>query len=234
MIVLRFIIFLERLKFMAIRPQDRYLLLAQQAPGRTEPPWYDDFNAPLGQDRVRERPPRAKAILLSAVLSAGSLAAALAPLVRHGLEEEKALAEVSGSGDFSLPATMVSSNHAQSAGPDQARDISLPDEESETNPPLRLPFAAAAPLGRAGNGGETSEAEAGVKILRAGGAAAPGPLIIDVAKALRVQAGAAVDSRMLLQPANTSRPQRGEAAATPPGRSLSSAVAPPWRAAHAP
>ncbi len=151
--------------------------------------WYDDFNAPLGQVQVRERPSRAKAILLSAVLSASGLAAAFAPHAQHVLEQNKAPADVSGGGDFSLPAKTLWPSHAQSAGPDEALDVSFSSEESGTKPPLRVPFADG-PLGRADKGDEAIEAEAGVKVLREGGAAAPGPLIIDVAEALRAQAAA--------------------------------------------
>jgi hypothetical protein len=79
-----------------------------------------------------------------------------------------------------------------------------------------LPFAGTF-AGPAETAAESADAQSEVKIIHAGGggAAAPAPLIIDVAKALGAQAVAASDSGVIDQHLEAPRPRFKRAAAKP-------------------
>src|SRR5262249_40164481 len=160
---------------------------------------YDELNAPLGEDPVRERSSRGKAIVLAGFLAGGNLALAFAPFVPSVSEQNRPPAPASTGADFPRPARAVATDPAPGAGPDRTPVLSLWLEEGETRPPLRLPLAGTS-AGRAETAAESADAQSGVKIIHGGGAAAPAPLIIDVAKALGVQAVAASDSGVIDEP----------------------------------
>jgi hypothetical protein len=190
--------------------------LTGHALGRAEAMWHDELNAPLGQDPVRERQSRGKTIVLAGFLGGGILAGAFAPFGHSVLEQTRPPAPAFDGADFSRPAQAISAMPAAGPGqPDAATPgLFVSPEESETTPPLRLPNGVTC-AGRAETAAESIDAQSGVKIVRAGGAAAPGALIIDVAKALRAQAAAAGDSGMIEQPLGAPRPRIRRAAAQP-------------------
>jgi hypothetical protein len=160
--------------------------------------WHDELNAPLGQDPVQERQSRGKTIVFAGFLGGGILAVAFAPFVHSALEQNRPPAPAFDGADFSRPAQAISAKPAPGPGQPAAATPGLfvSPEESEPTPALRLPFAGTS-AGGAETAAESIDAQSGVKIVRAGGAAAPGPLIIDIAKALRAQAAAAGDSSMI-------------------------------------
>jgi hypothetical protein len=176
--------------------------------------WYDELHTPLGQDPVRKRASRGKAIVLASFLGGGSLAAAAVCFMPSVLEQSRPAAWASIDTDFSLPAEVFSPMPAPSAEPYRATDPSSWQEESETKPPLRLPFAGTFAR-RAETAAESIDDQSGVKIIRAGGADAPGPLIIDVAKALSAQAAAVEDSGMIEKPLRASSPRIRRTTARP-------------------
>lgn len=175
---------------------------------------YDELNAPLGQDPVQERSSRGKAIVLAGFLAGGNFAVAFAPFIPSVSEQNRPPASASTGADFPRPAGAFAANPAPGAGPDRTPGPSLWLEDDETRPPLRLPFAGTS-AGRAETVAESADAQSGVKIIHAGGAAAPAPLIIDVAKALGAQAVAASDSGMIDEALEAPRPRFKRAAAKP-------------------
>jgi hypothetical protein len=177
---------------------------------------YDELNAPLGQDPVRERSSRGKAIVLAGFLAGGNFALAFAPFVPSVSERNRPPAPASTGAGFPRPAGPFATNPAPGAGPDRTPEASLWLEEGETRPPLRLPFAGTS-AGRAETAAGSVDSRSDVKIIHAGGggAAAPAPLIIDVAKALSAQAVAASDSGMIDEPLEAPRPRFKRAAAKP-------------------
>ena len=74
--------------------------------------------------------------------------------------------------------------------------IAAAPEAPPPAPVVSPPAAAAAPVGPALSSGEQIEASSGVKVTRAGGAGAPGALIIQVPEALGLQLTPAPDKRL--------------------------------------
>jgi polysaccharide deacetylase 2 family uncharacterized protein YibQ len=162
----------------------------------------DDLNAPLGQFPVQKRPSRGNALYAAvAIAGLGLLAfpAALLPgLVRPPGAALYAAAGVPASGTDETPA----------GGPNNA------------HPPQRIAEVASdttatVPAQKAGSGSEAIERRTGVKIIRAGGGAAPEALIIDVAKALNTGLPAAPDPRLIEQTPHGPIPRIGGDGARP-------------------
>ncbi|HEV7909946.1 MAG TPA: divergent polysaccharide deacetylase family protein [Methylocella sp.] len=162
----------------------------------------DDLNAPLGQFPVQKRPSRGNALYAAvAIAGLGLLAfpAALLPgLVRPPGAALYAAAGVPASGTDETPA----------GGPNNA------------HPPQRIAEVASdttatVPAQKAGSGSEAIERRTGVKIIRAGGGAAPEALIIDVAKALNTGLPAAPDPRLIEQTPHGPIPRIGADGARP-------------------
>jgi hypothetical protein len=162
----------------------------------------DDLNAPLGQFPVQKRPSRG--IALYAAVAIGGLgllavpAAFLPALVRPPGAALYAANGVPASGTDKTPA----------GGP------------SNAHPPQRIAEGASdttatVPAQKAGVGTEAVERRTGVKIIRAGGGAAPEALIIDVAKALNTGLPAAPDPRLIEQTPHGPIPRIGVDGARP-------------------
>ena len=169
----------------------------------------DDLDAPLGQFAVRKRPSLGKMcfIIGVAIAGAGLLGAlALIPQDRNEwpLSETEARTEfpAAGSGAHET-ARFETPGRPETPAPQQ------PTENSGgARPPLSGPSAAGAsfpmppliiPDLPAGQGIEAIEQGSGVKVIRPGGAAAPGALIINVARALSKGLPAAPDPRVAEQ-----------------------------------
>jgi uncharacterized protein len=163
----------------------------------------DDLDAPLGQFPVQKHPLLGRAFHSKIAVIALGLLGALGLLAAPG-------------GFFRGPgaAPLVDLNAGPSIATASAdRSDTTPHDDvaaaHQTDLPLRSPGAiageASAPLsprpplepvlGQA----EMLERQSGVKIIRPGGANPPGPLIIDVAKALNEGLGAAPDPRLTEQ-----------------------------------
>ena len=159
--------------------------------------WYDDLNAPLGQDRVRVRQSRGRAIILAALLGSGGLIATFAPSLLEQIRPPAAAA--SNDANISRLAGTVSQKSVPSADMGRIPLLSDLQEESDARRPLHLP-SASEPDGHATTGTEAIiEKQTGVKIVRAGGGGAPEALVIDVAKALSAGGTAAADPRIIEQ-----------------------------------
>src|SRR3984893_12920620 len=142
----------------------------------------DDLDAPLGQFPVQTPPSRGNALYAAVAIGGlGLLAvpAAFSPeLVRP---PGAALYAANG-----VPASGTAPYETPAGGPNNA------------HPPQRIAevasdATAAVPAQKAGLGAEAVERRTGVKIIRAGGGAAPEDLIVDVAKALNTGIPAAPD-----------------------------------------
>jgi uncharacterized protein len=157
--------------------------------------WSDDLNAPLGQDQVRERSSRSKAIALTAVLAGVGLLAAFASPLMQRIRPPAAGAP--DSAHISQPAGPALQELVPNSDADRKPFRSGVKEESETQQP---PYwsAGSTPAEYAATGPETIEKQAGVKIVRADGGGPPGAVVIDVAKALSAAVTTA-DSRLIEQ-----------------------------------
>ena len=162
----------------------------------------DDLNAPLGQFPVQKRPSRGNALYAAVAIGGLGLlafpAAFLPGLVRPPGAALYAAAGVPASGTDETPA----------GGPNNA------------HPPQRIAEVASdttatVPAQKAGSGSEAIERRTGVKIIRAGGGAAPEALIIDVAKALNTGLPAAPDPRLIEQTPHGPIPRIGGDGARP-------------------
>jgi polysaccharide deacetylase 2 family uncharacterized protein YibQ len=148
----------------------------------------DDLNAPLGQFSLQKRPSRGNA-LYAAVAIAGlgllAVSAAFLPaLVRPPGAALYAANGVPASGTAPYGAPVGGSNNAH---PSQR----IAEGASDST--------ATVPAQKASSGAAAVERRTGVKIVRAGGGAAPEALIIDVTKALDTGLPAAPDPRLIEQ-----------------------------------
>ncbi len=132
--------------------------------------------------------------MLAAAIAGVGLAAAM---TFSGVERIKPppLA-ASKSADFSRPPGSGFQTSVPDTGVDKGLMLSGLKEENRANRPLQTPDAWA-PAGQATVEAGSFETEGGVKIVRAGGEGAPGPLVIDVAKALYADAAATADPRLI-------------------------------------
>src|ERR1700732_1132575 len=162
----------------------------------------DDLNAPLGQFPVQKRRSRGNALYAAVAIGGLGLlavpAAFLPALVRPPGAALYAANGVPASGTDKTPA----------GGPNNA------------HPPQRIAEGASdttatVPAQKAGAGAEAVERRTGVKIIRAGGGAAPEALIIDVAKALNTGLPAAPDPRLIEQTPHGPIPRIGVDGARP-------------------
>ena len=162
----------------------------------------DDLNAPLGQFPAQKRPSRGSALYAAVAIGGLGLLAVLAAylpeLVRPPGTALYAANGVPASGTDETPA----------GGPNNA------------HPPQRIAEVASdttatVPAQKAGSGSEAIERRTGVKIIRAGGGAAPEALIIDVAKALNTGLPAAPDPQLIEQTPHGPIPRIGADGARP-------------------
>jgi uncharacterized protein len=180
----------------------------------------DDWNAPLGQFPVRERPSLGKLSyirvafgglgLLCAVGAIGAIGAF--PLGLGWLDTPELRAGVgfaaSGTAPRETPPRETLASLKSATAPQPIAEISK--EASAPLPSTLVPstLAPSAPGPRtqvidqtAGLGveAESIERRSGVKIIRPGGGATPGALIVDVAKVLNTRLAAARDPRLIKQ-----------------------------------
>jgi polysaccharide deacetylase 2 family uncharacterized protein YibQ len=164
----------------------------------------DDLNAPLGQLPVQKRPSRANALYAAVAIGGlGLLAVSAAFLPELMRPPGAALYAANG-----VPASGTAPDETPAGIPYNA------------HPPQRLAeiasdTTATVPDQKAGLGAEAVERRTGVKIIRAGAAAAPEALIIDVAKALNTGLPAAPDPRLIEQTAHGPIPRIGADGARP-------------------
>lgn len=174
--------------------------------------WHDDLNAPLGQDPVRERSSRGKAIAVAAVLCGAGLAAAFtSPLVER---IRPPAADAAKSANISRPAGPAFQAPVPNASTER---VALPSGLKEENGAGRASHVTSArePAEPVTTGAEAIEKQTGVKIVRADGVGAPGPLVIDVAKALSAGTAAAADPRLIEQSRYGPLPRIGTDGARP-------------------
>jgi uncharacterized protein len=165
----------------------------------------DDLNAPLGQFPVRKRPSRGNALYAAAAIGGLGLLAVPAAFLPE-LVRPSAAALYAANG---VPASGTAPYEGPAGGPINA------------HPPQRIAEGASdttatVPAQKAGVGAEAVERRTGVKIIRAGGGAAPEALIIDVAKALNTGLPAAPDPRLIEQTPHGPIPRIGVDGARPP------------------
>ena len=164
----------------------------------------DDLNAPLGQFPVQKRPSRGNALYAAVAIGAlGLLAVPAAFLLELVKPPAAALYAANG-----VPASGTAPYEGPAGGPNNA------------HPPQRIAEGASdttatVPAQKAGVGAEAVERRTGVKIIRAGGGAAPEALIIDVAKALNTGFPAAPDPRLIEQTPHGPIPRIGGDGARP-------------------
>jgi polysaccharide deacetylase 2 family uncharacterized protein YibQ len=164
----------------------------------------DELNAPLGQFPVQKRPSRGNA--LYAVVAIGGLGLLAVPAAfSPELVRAPAAALYAANG---VPASGTAPYEGPAGGPNNA------------HPPQRIAEGASdttatVPAQKAGVGAEAVERRTGVKIIRAGGGAAPEALIIDVAKALNTGLPAAPDPRLIEQTPHGPIPRIGGDGARP-------------------
>jgi polysaccharide deacetylase 2 family uncharacterized protein YibQ len=164
----------------------------------------DDLNAPLGQFPVQKRPPRGNALYAAVAMGGlGLLAVAAAFLPALMRPPGAALyaangVPASGTAPYETPAGVPNNAHS----PQRIAEVA-----SHTT--------ATVPAQKAGLGTEAIERRTGVKIIRAGAAAAPEALIIDVAKALNTGLPAAPDPRLIEQTPRGPIPRIGADGARP-------------------
>ena len=170
----------------------------------------DDLDAPLGQFPVRKRPPLGHLSPIGLVLGGLGLFGALAAGLP--LFSKLALSNSHTALLLAVPGTEPSETappkaHAlpRRAGPPQT-GAAISGEA--TTPPSGLSVASplvaktkvrnSLAIGQtAGTGVEAIEQQSGVRIIRPGGSAAPGALIIDVAKALNATPATAPDPQLI-------------------------------------
>ena len=164
----------------------------------------DELNAPLGQFPVQKRPSRGNA--LYAVVAIGGLGLLAVPAAfSPELVRAPAAALYAANG---VPASGTAPYEGPAGGPNNA------------HPPQRIAEGASdttatVPAQKAGVGAEAVERRTSVKIIRAGGGAAPEALIIDVAKALNTGLPAAPDPRLIEQTPHGPIPRIGGDGARP-------------------
>jgi uncharacterized protein len=164
----------------------------------------DDLNAPLGQFPVQERSSRGNALYAAVAIGGLGLLAVPAAFL-PGLVRPPGAALYAANG---IPASGTAPYQTPAGGPNNA------------HPPQRIAEVASdttatVPAQKAGVGAEAVERRTGVKIVRAGGAAAPEALIIDVAKALSTGLAAAPDPRLIEQTPHGPIPRIGADGARP-------------------
>ena len=163
----------------------------------------DDLNAPLGQFQVRKRPSLGKLPYIGVALGALGLLGALGTFSPE-LGRLIFLEQYAGIG---LPAptseTHKTTSHQSTASLTALAPQTIAENSRAANAPFPdapVPGAQVAVLGEtAGHEVEAIERRSGVKIIRPGGSATPGALIIDVAKALNTGRAAAPDPRLIEQ-----------------------------------
>src|SRR6202045_692835 len=164
----------------------------------------DDLNAPLGQFPVQTRPSRGNALYAAvAIAGLGLLAVSAAFLPVLGRPPGAALCAANG-----VPA-LGTAPYETPAG-----------ESNTAPPPHRIAEGASdttatVPAQKAGLGAAAVERRTGVKIIRAGGGAAPEALIIDVTKALNTGLPAAPDPGLIEQTLQGPIPRIGADGARP-------------------
>src|ERR1700730_332162 len=164
----------------------------------------DDLNAPLGQFPVQKRPSRGNA-LYAAVAIAGLGLLAVSAAFLPELVRPPAAAHYAANG---VPALGTAPYETPAGGSNNA------------HPPHRIAEGASdttatVPAQKAGLGAAAVERRTGVKIIRAGGGAAPEALIIDVTKALNTGLSAAPDPRLIEQTPHGPIPRIGADGARP-------------------
>jgi uncharacterized protein len=163
----------------------------------------DDLNAPLGQFHVRKRPSLGKLPYIGVALGALGLLGALGTISPE-LGRLIFLEQYAGIG---LPAPTSEPHKTTSHQSTASLTALAPQTIAESSRAARAPFpdapvpgAQVAVLGEtAGHEVEAIERRSGVKIIRPGGSATPGALIIDVVKALNTGRAAAPDPRLIEQ-----------------------------------
>ena len=164
----------------------------------------DDLNAPLGQFPVQKRPPRGNALYAAVAIGGlGLLAVPAAFLPELVRPPGAALYAANG-----FPAPGMAPNQTPAAVPYNA-------PPPQTIAEVASDTTATVPAEKAGLGAEAVERRTGVKIIRAGAAAAPEALIIDVAKALNAGLPAASDRRLIEQTPHGPIPRIGADGARP-------------------
>lgn len=171
---------------------------------------FDDLSAPLGQFRVPEQPQRRRARSIAVILaSAGVLIAA----GWHALEGPLLPSNVSQAGNVSPPQDSRPREALPAAALRAPPRLVL--EHMQAQDALLRASAASAPENQEDDGLDAAERRTGVKVIRAGGGAAPGALVIDVAKALRAGTGAVADPRVTGQSRYGPIPRIGQGGARP-------------------
>jgi polysaccharide deacetylase 2 family uncharacterized protein YibQ len=167
----------------------------------------DDLNAPLGQFPVQKRASRGTALYAAVAMGGLGLLAVLAAFL-------PALVRPPGAANYAAngPETPTGApkNVPRNARPPQPTGA----DASGTAAPLQ-DTSATVSAEKASLGAAAVERRTGVKIVRAGGGAAPEALIIDVAKALNTGLPAAPDPRLIEQTPHGSIPRIGEDGARP-------------------
>jgi uncharacterized protein len=167
----------------------------------------DDLNAPLGQFPVQKRASRGTALYAAFAMGGLGLLAVLAAYL-------PALVRPPGAANYAANGaetpTGAPKNVPRNARPPQPTGA----DASGTAAPLQ-DTSATVSAEKASLGAAAVERRTGVKIVRAGGGAAPEALIIDVAKALNTGLPAAPDPRLIEQTPHGSIPRIGEDGARP-------------------
>ncbi len=164
----------------------------------------DDLNAPLGRFPVQKRPSRGNGIYAAvAIAGLGLLAVAAAVLLERVRPPSAALYTANG---FPAPGMVP---YETPAGP--SSNAHPPHHNAE----VASDTTGTVPAQKGGLGAEAVERQTGVKIVRAGGGAAPEALIIDVTKALKTGLPAAPDPRLTEQTPHGSIPRIGTDGARP-------------------
>lgn len=159
----------------------------------------DDLNAPLGQFPAQQRLSRSTVLHAAAAICGLALLAVLAAYL-PALVRTQGAANYAVNG-FTAPGTAPSITSA--GAPKNVPRNALPPQSSAADaastPAHLQDTSATTPAQKAELGAEAVERRTGVKIIRAGGGAAPAALIIDVAAALNAGLPAAPDPRLIEQ-----------------------------------
>lgn len=169
----------------------------------------EDLNAPLGQFPVRKRPSLGNVSYIAVAFGGLGMLGALAafvPGLGSQLFPEPAALHNSASRETAFHDAAPNKTQASPKGalaPQSVAGISGEASMPLPGPSVHGPLVPSAPVTdldqAARQGAEAIERESGVKIVRPAGGAAPGALIIDVAKALNTGFAAAPDSRLIEQ-----------------------------------
>ncbi len=167
----------------------------------------DDLNAPLGQFPVQKRASRGTALYAAVATGGLGLLAVLAAFL-------PALVPPPGAANYAANGAETPAgapkNLPRNARPPQPTGA----DASGTAAPLQ-DTSATVSAEKASLGAAAVERRTGVKIVRAGGGAAPEALIIDVAKALNMGLPAAPNPRLIEQTPHGSIPRIAEDGARP-------------------